>query len=1106
MNHTLRLSILLGLLSMAAVAGAEAISEPGGWLSLQADRESGCLRGLTIAGDAISGPGGVSITEHTPAPPAAPESLPEALRGLYLPEKALEGLVEVAVPANAPITSLKVAWLGGDRYLWQVELPRPLAGRQTVILNLDTDSKEDTGSRDRVPGTELALTLGAEGVSTSGYMGDGTTITPRRIHSSISDSTYAVTTDAPLGRDGDGVAATVRVTTGSAAPVVLQVKLPHGGPGLVALGKAKASGGGWTRQSADGSLSVTETLKPQRGWIGWQVTVRNNSPQRRWLDLRLGAPLQFAGQWRSFDGFNLTAHETPQADLHYSGISAMLPLTAAWGEQGLAVALDPWSVYSELHSTVSAADRQALSLGGRIVVEPGGEQTLDFVLFGFPGSQGWRGAMSQYWRLFPEAFNRAADIDPRFHMVSTAGLYWSTNDPADPAYSPDLIRRLHAGWEWGYAPAPRPGEWAVSELSVGEWTRSRGTVKKSLSAEELPEVQERLRQRLQSGIADTAVAYYMHLKCVEQGLVKQHFPDSLMDTYGPVEYVGYYAQVPCLQLYPWGNSYGKYLQQAIPSVARRFAPSGFGFDSVFGLIPHHGNGMLETPGRSFENGRLFVAEGCGFAQQMDVVREQHTVGYRTGMVTNLKLPTLMCDAVRTDSALLEFHPFNNPSYVERNQRLRLMAGRKMISWWHTYDPKQFAWLGWDKLTPEQTLDAFRRLRDDLLLNSMYMGATPNARFSVGVPKLVKALPMLLEVSEPGWDPLVAARTAKGAPLLLSRFGSGAGMCLGVGNQDYEPYTDDVVVDQLAAGNASMVFADLSPQSPVSTRYEVHYARIAGVTVAPRNVRAYRAVASAPIGSLTGAEAVWAGERGQPWELKLSLTPLKAGKTAIRVWLPKGHVRPEVTLAGRKVSCRGGQGFVEAEVALAQGKNEIVVRAEPLLQLTSSKQALLDFPFVRDGRPNVEIVAPEDLQPHAQRLVQYFKEYYAHAVDEPIEVVLPVVSPAQAKADKQIVLNITKYIRAPEGPPTGRYGVEGDKLVVSADNPEVLHETIKQMLYTLDEKYVYWGPLSIAGYYFGDPAKEAPEAIRAGIAGKLLEGEDTGSLPNRDRLPRIPVYE
>ena len=31
-----------------------------------------------------------------------------------------------------------------------------------------------------------------------------------------------------------------------------------------------------------------------------------------------------------------------------------------------------------------------------------------------------------------------------------------------------------------------------------------------------------------------------------------------------------------------------------------------------------------------------------------------------------------------------------------------------------------------RLSPEQTLDAFRRLRDDLLLNSMYLGATPNA--------------------------------------------------------------------------------------------------------------------------------------------------------------------------------------------------------------------------------------------------------------------------------------------------------------------------------------------------------------------------------------------
>ncbi len=1130
--------VLMAAAVVAATGGqvsAETVATGDGLVSVNLDAARGVAREATIAGIAARGPGGTEVVDHTPAPPADEQALPPELKGLHLPEGAPDEMHTVYQADDGPVREVSLGWLSGDRYLWRVELARALAEDEQITVYLDADHDPSTGRQD-FEGVELMLQVGPGGQRAIYYMADGRGAAGRRLHAGVDGRMVHLTYDYPLRATDDGVACRVCVAAPDGRTPMAEVAVPlsrAASVGLTPQGKATAEPAviRWERRSEDGTLTLAEQIEPHERYLSWKAGVRNQGDRRRWLDLSLALPIAFEGEWSFFDGFNLRPHLNPAADTIYSATSAVFPLTCVYADRGLAIALNPWTLFSELHAGVRVSGEANLSLlGSRIVVDPGASEELEFVLFGFDGSLGWRGAISKYWELFPEAFERASDIDPRFHMTSSGGLYWSFSDPEAPEFSPDLIRRMHAGWEWGYAPAPRPGEWAVTERSVGEWTRSHGTVKKSLSAERLPEVREYVREKVDGDKADVAVAYYMHLKYVEKGLVEKYFADSLFDSYSPVEYVGYYQFVPCLKLYPYANAYGDYLREAIPMIAESFGPRGFAFDSVFGAIPHHGPSALGSPGRSFVNGRIFVCEGLGFAMQMNIARQQHVKGYRTAMVTNLKLPTLAANAVRTDTALIEHHPTGNPAYLERFQRLRLLAGRKMMVWWHSYEPKYFKWIPWDELDEGQTLDAFRRLRDDLLIHSMYCGALPNARFLSGVPKLIRAVPLITEISALGWEPVIAARGLSSPNLLVSRYGSGLGMCYGLANQGYEPLDGTLEVDLERVGDTDLAFMDITDGGGSG---ETEFAEGKAhahmlVPVSPRDVRAVRAVLSLPAGT---AEKVVSSRGG--WEvaalagvapgstvspvsaaylpgcLTFDITCPRPAQVELAAWLPPEAVGARMSLGNGGLPADAREGSISTTISLASGENRVVVSWQPRILLR--RGAMLDFPFVADGKPNCQIVATEAGHGPAKRIMHFFREYHLRAAEEPTEVKIPIATPAEATAERRVWVGLRSElpddlkVEVAEG--RGAFGRSGNTVYAVGDTPELLDETVKALLFTLDEKYVYWGPFSARRYYFrGEPGDEDLAVIKAGVAGGVLEGPDTGSLPNREKLPTLPVFQ
>ncbi|MGD9494778.1 MAG: hypothetical protein AB7Y46_00580 [Armatimonadota bacterium] len=1036
------------------------------------------------------------IADHTPPAYADDAELPEALRGMYLPRGALDRLTEVFSSDRDPVRSVHISWLSGDRYLWRIELAQPLSDEQALTAYIDTDGEEATARSD-ARGAEIMVQIAPGSQRVYEWMADGTLAASRTLRAAIDGAVVWFSYDHPLG-GGEGARQCrlwLSVPGGGTDPITVAV--PGDGPRPVPAEALEL-------RVREGAVEGTPRSVT--------VEVTNRGGTDRWIDLQLPLTLPFAGEFSWFDSFNFTPHRIGIAPIGYHGTSAVLPLTCAWdGERGVALALHPMDLYTELHSGVRpVAGGRQMTIGTRLAIMPGETEAFTVLALEFDGRLGWRGAFERYWALFPQVYDRARDIDPRFHMASAGGLYRSWTDPSDERFASDLIRRMRGHWEWGYAPAPRPGEWAVTELSVGEWTRSHGEVRKSLRAEELEETRARIRRWVHDDAqrAGVAVAYYMHLKNVEKGLMEQYWPDSYFQN-RPIEYLGYYQFVPCWFAYPWADSYGEYLRQAIPVIARSFEPAGMAFDSVFGFIPHWGPSADRSPATTFDNGLAFVGEGIGFAKQMDVVREQHTGGLRTAMVSNLHLPALSANAVRTDCALLEFHPMSDPNHRERVLRLRMLSGRTMFNWWHTYDPALFSWIPWKELNVQQTIDAFRRLRDDLLIHSLYYGGVPNARFAVGVPKLVRAIPMLIEVSDLGWQPVTGARPETSG-LLVSRFGEGVGMALGVGNQGYEPVRDAVIVDRAhVAGGDDLLFMGWEGERTVTECGE--QLRLMA-DVPARDVRAYRAIMSLEAGAVESATATGELHDYQPSEVSIVLRSRHAQTVRAALWQPEPGVMVYAR-HGRQTHIfipYAGLTMHPFELELEAGRVEITLYWEPRVALQGDRRALLGFPFVANARPNCNVVTYGDsvgLRDQAFRVQEYFREYFRWAVDEPQDVRLPIVTPEQAPAGRRVLIGLLADLPADLAVDLGRasagFGRKGDVVYATARTPEMLARAVEGLLFTLDARYEYWGPFFPTQNFFdGDPAK-CPAALReAGMAGRTLTGDDTGSLRDVIDLPDL----
>ena len=155
--------------------------------------------------------------------------------------------------------------------------------------------------------------------------------------------------------------------------------------------------------------------------------------------------------------------------------------------------------------------------------------------------------------------------------------------------------------------------------------------------------------------------------------------------------------------------------------------------------------------------------------------------------------------------------------------------------------------------------------------------------------------------------------------------------------------------------------------------------------------------------------------------------------------------------------------------------------------------LLGFPFTSaDGKQTATIVlqpgANEGEKQAAEQLAEYFRYYYASALDQPLAVNLEVREGVPGAAGPQVVLDGTGQLL--EGKPAlseVQVRRRGEQLTVTTAKPELMLPAVRDLLRQLDHRYVYPGDL---------PWRYHTNAL--GMVGKYvgLDGQVHGHAPAR----------
>ncbi|MCD6362148.1 MAG: hypothetical protein J7M38_14920, partial [Armatimonadetes bacterium] len=323
-----------------------------------------------------------------------------------------------------------------------------------------------------------------------------------------------------------------------------------------------------------------------------------------------------------------------------------------------------------------------------------------------------------------------------------------------------------------------------------------------------------------------------------------------------------------------------------------------------------------------------------------------------------------------------------------------------------------------------------------------------------------------------------------------------------------PIQDQLVVDlPRVSDDEDLVYMDYGGV-PTTTVPDHGTARV-GVNVKPRNVAATRAVLALPTGAATEVRARGELSRHRSGGLIFTLTCPAAGTVPFKLWLPDHAMKPALTLDGGALAVREEGGLVYARAPLSAGANSLALRWTPRITARNTDE-LLDFPFVADGKPNCNIVAAAEHRNSATRVQHFFREYYRWAVDNPADVRLPILTPDRDTGGRRVWIGVEKDLPDDLGLDLkgclAAFGVQGDTVYAVAWDEDLLDDTVLALLETLDEAYPYWGHLAVRHYYFRDDLEgEVPALIEAGVAGGVLEGEESGDLPGVEDFPELIVW-
>ncbi|MCE5237917.1 hypothetical protein LLH23_05440 [bacterium] len=807
----------------------------------------------------------------------------------------------------------------------------------------------------------------------------------------------------------------------------------------------------------DQPLTIHVLASSEGRCLVWQISCANTGAQPLWLELGPELLLKRTGPLSCFDGWDDFAD--PQQLVSSARLAGNMPLTCAWNDQAtVAVGLDPTQLVSYMrHEYEPLADNSArLATLTRIVLDPGQSETVRFIALTAPGEWGKYEAFEAYYDSFPSCFVARPDVDPRASLSSSMYATWPASN-----WSPETARRLYGGWDWCYAPFRRTGD-IVGRAELWDYKPARTPDKtRSLPREEYLKWRA---ERFEDGArrCDVGMMFYIPSQVwCEESLARERYADAL--TTDPKAKV--YFDTPWvtghdneLRVFPYQTSFGAQSARDIAQVAQDLDLAGFAFDTAGDGVRYLGPALPKLPHRAWDDQvGVYCDESIAITHLMDYVHSLRKDGRALAVVANPMHYGTFASCCHSDSAMLEANPWTGTR--ENGDRLRWKMGHKTLVWWEGYEFENL--VDAESITKDQLTRVIQGLADFTLLQSLRVGYIPPTNFTLGVGRLARWLPAITECVQAGWQPVPAARVP--APLWSSRYGRGLSTILAVAHETGAPVKGEVAVENQRLGAGAYLFANAAADETANRVVKGETVIPLGVPVrTPVLLRAVAAVAPAPavrearVALLTGATG---------GSLMLALTG--NGPASLTVRAPAGMAPAAATAEGKPLPISAGG---QLRLTLKGHAVVYVKFASKLLALKDTD--LLDFPFLKDGKPNVTVVIParasETTRHAAFRLQEYFRYWTGYVQEPAAEVLLPIV------AEGERVTGPTVRFAVTPGKPA-RVAAQNGSLSITAPDDQALLAATFAMLRALDGKY--WSPGKL-------PA--TPLFRKLGLAGTVIE--------------------
>lgn len=597
--------------------------------------------------------------------------------------------------------------------------------------------------------------------------------------------------------------------------------------------------------------------------LSWQMTFDNHGSEHLLLEalLAMAVPWRDTVEW--FDGsWQQTELGLPRRRDDFVGT---LPAVAAASadRQWFLLGLDPRQLLSSLISEWIPAEGTGgqLRQGTRVVLAPGEQQQLKFIVARGNGVHGALEGVDFYHQLAPELYRQDPSIP--IHSYLPVAHYF------EHIYTPDLARQTYAANQWGHGPGHTKGdEWGSEEWWDNPGLKGRFDYQHAERMQRAWRSIDNMRQqalwrsKYSYDYTYTLRRYHYVPNLTPMFIVEDLWPDYQPED-DPLVAGQYYRTINGNWIVnEYRNPLGEhFIDQSLQLIHHigRYSPGFINDMSQTAPYRHNDASVAGVAGRSFAPHRgEYIVAAFGHVDRYQAIGDQVINGHRMSVWSDGGVASYLLGAhspanVIEGGAHLSYFTGPGQMYIPG----RILLGEKPLA---VHSPEGGDWTGRffppEAFTPESLREYYRYNFRQILLFALDHGIYLDPINIQGKQWLFEHNPILVESISSGRRILNAAEVK--APLWVRRGGGGPTSLLAIGNHSAQTVVSPVLIHDSYFGHGRPVFGPYFGGNLTSIALDEERSQINSVAVDGRGVEALRLLGWAH-GAVTEVEVDWSGD-------------------------------------------------------------------------------------------------------------------------------------------------------------------------------------------------------------------------------------------------------